>query len=100
MAPIYAEVVQRAIAAVSREKTEGPRQELREGPLVHRAGGRRKFGMVNGAEPAGMALNLDVVRRVGEDRRGAVLTHQQLRRTLFNGAAAVDAVRPQFPEIR
>src|SRR6202162_1486017 len=99
VAPIHSYVMQRALLAVSGKETASLRQERREGPLVHLARGHGELAMMDGAETAGMAVNRHVVGRVGEAPRGPLAAHQRHIRTLLDRAAAVDAMRPQSPEI-
>jgi hypothetical protein len=46
-----------------------------------------------------MTVDLDVKRRVGEDRRGPLLAHQRGERFLFEGAAAQHAMAAEPPQI-
>ena len=55
--------------------------------------------MVHRTEAARVTVDLDVVRRVCEDRSGPFLAHQDREGSRIEGAAAQEAMMAKKPEI-
>ena len=66
MAPIHADEMNRAIAAVTFQKRKCATQEIDELRLTHLPRSHGKFAMVNLPFTADISVNFDVVGRVGE----------------------------------
>jgi hypothetical protein len=67
MSPVHRDKVDRAISAVSGKVGEDTRQESSELGLAHLAGRHGELAVLDRAQAANMAVDLHVVRRVGED---------------------------------
>ena len=67
MAPIHAHEMEGAVRAVPREVGESRSQELRELRLGHFSGGHDEVLVFDPARSANITVDLDVVRRVGEN---------------------------------
>src|ERR1700730_11830910 len=76
MAPVHTDVVQRAVEAERGEGAKSLAEKGSEFGLVHLARGHREGAMVDRAEAARVTVDPYVVGRIGEDCRGAFLSHQ------------------------
>ena len=100
VAPVHAEVVQRAADAVLAEQADGALEEAGELGPVHLARGHGEVAVAHPAEPAGVAADRHVVGRIGEDgvRQPAAREQRRVAGRL-EGVAAEQAVRAELPEV-
>ena len=99
MAPVHADLVDRPVSAVAGRQTHEGGQEANELALAHLAGRHLEVSMVYRAQTADMAVDLYVVRRVGEHHLGALLAQQLLVGGLLQGAAAQEKVLAELPQV-
>ena len=78
MPPIHADKSDGAITAASGGMPERDLQKVRKGFARHLSGPHRKFAMTDTAETANMAVDRNVVGRVGEDQIGRFTCEQAL----------------------
>ena len=74
-------------------------QEGREFRLAHLAGAHREFAMTNAAEAADMAIDRDVVRRIGEHKFRLGACEQLIVGGLVSRIAAQQAMATEQPQI-
>jgi hypothetical protein len=98
VAPIHAEITQRPIVTERREVSAGAAKKGGEFGAVHLTAGHRERAMMDCAEPAGMAIDFDVVRRVGEYGGGAFLAHQRSEGVILQRIAAQHAMLTEPPQ--
>jgi len=99
MAPIHADVMQRAGGAKGGEVTAGLAEERSELGLIHLTRSHREWTVMDRAETARVTLDWHVVRRVGKDHRGALRAHQRGEGLGIEGITAQDAMSPRKPQI-
>ena len=78
MPPIHARVYNRAIMAVHRHILMRGAQKRCELISVHFTRGHSKFTVLDLTAITNMAINLDIIRRVGEHHMRLVVLHQLL----------------------
>jgi hypothetical protein len=88
MAPVHAEVVQRAVATECGKVPDSLAEKGGEFGPVHFARRHRKGAMVDRAEAARMTVDRHVIGRVCEDHRGAFVSHQHGESRGIESAAA------------
>ena len=99
VAPVHADEVERPVAAVARKEAQDAGQESGVFGLVHLTRGHREFAMADRAEPADMAVDRHIVRRIGEDHGGPGLLHQDAIGRLVESAAAMNPVATEEPGV-
>src|SRR6516162_8695249 len=99
MAPIHADVMQRAGGAKGGEVTAGLAEERSELGLIHLTRSHREWAVMDRAETARVTLDRHVVRWVGKDHRGALRAHQRGEGLGIEGITAQDAMSPRKPQI-
>jgi len=99
MAPVHADVVQRPRCTEGGQVPQNLTEKGGESGLVHLARCHRERAMVDRAEAARMAVDFDIVRRVGKDRRGVFLAHQRGEGQSIEGAAAQKPIPAEDPGI-
>ena len=99
MPPIHADEVDRAVEAVRGEIGEGRRQESCELLARHLARRHGELAMADLAEPTDIAIDRDVVRRVGEDHFGLLAVHQGRDVSWIERVAADEPMWPEPPDV-
>src|ERR1700738_1629931 len=99
VAPVHADVVQRPSCTEGGQVPQSLTKKGGEFGLVHLTHGHRERAMVDRAEPAHIAVDFHVVRRVGKGRRGVFLAHQRREGQSIEGAAAQQPMVAEEPEI-
>jgi len=99
MAPIDTDEVDRAVDGVAGEVGEHGCQKARELGLAHLARGKGELAMLDGAEPANVAVDLHVVGRIGEHHLGAVAIKQKRVGRGIHRIATDETVTPDPPDI-
>ena len=88
-----------AVGAVAREQRAGLPKEGSELYFVHLARGHRKLAMMDRAETGSMAVDGNVVRRIGENHHRAIALHELGVCCRIERAAAVDPMLAEQPEV-
>lgn len=80
---------------------EGERtgQKPNELGRTHLARRHRELAVMDRATTADVAIDRHVVRRIAEDQRGFLSIHQDSVCALIQRAAAIDAMRAEYPEV-
>src|SRR5262249_30376112 len=97
VAPVDTDLVDRAVDRVVCETAEDRLEECREFGLAHLAGANREFAMTDAAEASDVAINCDVVGRVGEHEFALGAFEQAIVGALVAGICAQQAMSTQQP---
>ena len=95
MPPIHEDEVQRAGLGDGRHRAEHRPEEVGERDARHLAGGHRELAVA--AARGDVAVDAHVVRRIGDDRAGAIAVEEPGVVALAARVAAQQAVRSERP---
>src|SRR5262249_12767533 len=95
VAPVHADERSRAVPAAGRCRRQTIDKESGEGPSVHFADTHGKVTVADAPGPAHMAIDRNIVRRVGEDQSGYLLPKKPF---IGIGVPRISADEPMPPE--
>src|SRR5262249_10321268 len=98
MAPVHADVVQRAVNTEGREVAEYPAERGDEFRAIYLAGTHRRRAMAHCAKAARATIDRRMIGG-GEHHRGALLAQQRSESPSLKGAAAYHAMATQQPVV-
>ncbi len=99
MTPVHTDEGDGAVATHAGGVGQGRCQKLRKLGAGHFARGHGEFAMADTAKPGDVAVDGDVVGRIGEDQIGALAAHQRFEILFLAGVAADQPMSSQDPEI-
>ena len=99
MAPVHADIGDRAIPHDAGQISQGRLEEGHELWAVHLAARKRKLAVLARTQPADIAIDSDIVRRVSEHEVGVLSRHQPVDFDVLLRIAAQQPVIAKDPEI-
>src|SRR5258706_9767189 len=99
MAPIHADLVNRAIGRVLAKRSVHAREKGCELAFAHFPGCHSELTVLDAAQARHVAINLYVIGRVGKNELGLIVVHQQLVSRGIRGISADQSVLSEHPDI-